>query len=343
MSEDLPFPIIAPGSEPEPPQSACPDKKDKTQKPFVSAGKRAHNELTYRGVDFLLNSTIGVLFTYWTARTKSGDEYWGKPVTGFFKAALKPVLKSPAALAEGAKWGSMFTSIIVGGTAIIPIMTRLEKKENKKALVRWFDERIYGKEKVDGDPKFAQSYQCIDEEPKKNFTTGMTARLIVLAPMIMATMIPETNKVLVKTLYNPIAKSGKWLCAKARIQPQHLMTRGRMEIADGDLKSAQSFVSDWDFIHRTIGFDLGLTFIYSFAHEATYKTLAALGFKQTEDPETPAVAAANAPLAVDAPSSVMTPQIMLAKAGPSAKLRAPMAKFTDYAEPTARAEAFTAP
>lgn len=290
MSHDSSLHLFTPGTEPEALESeACTPKDGK--KPFVSAGKRIHNELTYRGIDFLLNSAIGVAFAYWTTRTKSGEQYFGKPLESAFKTLLKPVLHTPEALEEGAKWGSMFTSIIVGGTTIIPPMIAMENKQNKKALVRKLDEKIYGKERVASDPRFQECYECIDNEPKKNFTTGMAARLIVLAPMITMTTLPNANKVAVKFLYNPIAKASKALCNSLGIAPKGLMERGRTELADGDLKAAPRFVSDWDFIHRTIGFDLGLTFIYSFAHEAAYKTLAAIGFKKTQEEEAQAAAA----------------------------------------------------
>lgn len=265
--------------------------EQEAEKEFKSVGKRVHNELTYRGVDFLLNSTIGVAFTYWTARTKSGEKYWGKPVTGFFQKVLSPVLKSPSALAEGARWGSMFTSIIVGGTAIILPMVALENKHNKKAIINTVNEKIHGEEKVQNDPRFAAELERVDTEPKKNFTIGMAARLIVLAPMLWATFTPAINKNMIKYLYKPIADTSKWTAKQFGIQPKRLMERGVMELADGDLKKAPQFVSDWDFIHRTIGFDFGLTFIYSFAHEATIKTLAAMGFKLTEDKKAPEAAA----------------------------------------------------
>jgi len=260
----------------------APETQGKRKK-FTSVGKRIHNELTYRGIDFLLNSTIGVAFTYWTTRTRSGARYFGQPLTNFFKRALSPVLKSEAALNEGARWGSMFTSIIVGGTAIIPPMVAMEHKDNKEKMIRWLDHKVHGPDKVESDPRFEEQYCAIGDEPKKNFTTGMIARIAVLIPMIGVTLIPEANKVMVKYLYNPIAKGSKALCKSVGFEPRRLMQQGAVEVADGDISKAASFVSDWDFIHRTIGFDLGLTFIYSFAHEATYKTLAAFGFKTTEN------------------------------------------------------------
>lgn len=45
--------------------------EQEAEQEFKSIGRRAHNEITYRGVDLFLNSTIGVAFAYWTARTKA--------------------------------------------------------------------------------------------------------------------------------------------------------------------------------------------------------------------------------------------------------------------------------
>ncbi len=254
-------------------------------KPPKTAGRHVHNELTYRGVDLFLNSTIGVTTTYLTERTEIGQRWFAKPVSNFFTKLLTPVLKTPAKIAEGARWGSMFTSIIVGGAAIIPPMVVLEKKENKKAIIRFFDEIIYGKKAVENDPRFKACHDAVDDEPHKGFWTGMAARFAVLTPMILATINPDINKRMVKYLYNPIAKGSKALAEGVGIKPKSLIKRGVMEIADGDISKAPKFVSDWDFIHRTIGFDLGLTAIYAFAHEFTYKAFAGFLHESTNGKE----------------------------------------------------------
>lgn len=264
----------------------------------TTAGLRAHNELTYRGVDFLLNSTIGVATTFWTSRTESGKNWFSNPVTNFFTKLLTPILKTPEKIAQGAKRGSMFVSIIVGGAAIIPPMVMLEKKENKKAIVRWFDELIYGKEQVATDPKFKEVLDAIDTEPHKDFATGMAARFAVLTPMIAATVNPSVDKYLMEWLYNPIAKGSKLVAEGIGIKPKKLIERGAMELAEGDVSKAPKFVSDWDFIHRTIGFDFGLTAIYAFAHEFTYKAFAAFRHEEAETPtKLPAAEPPVAPIA----------------------------------------------
>ncbi|MDX1974232.1 MAG: hypothetical protein SFT92_01005 [Rickettsiales bacterium] len=250
---------------------------DPNAPPFVSAGKRIHNEMTYRVIDWLVNSSIGVAFTYWTTRTASGEKYFGKPVAGFFKKVLSPILKEPEALEKGAKWGGMFASIMAGGTAIIPPMMVMENKHNKKAIVRWLDEKIYGKETVAHDPKFEESYRAIDEEPKKSFATGMAARFLALAPLIAWVSLPKLNDPAIKYLYDPIGKASKWVAESIGIRPKKMLVEGTMELVEGNPKLPKKFMSNWDFLHRTIGFDFGLTFFYAILHEAAFKALAAVG------------------------------------------------------------------
>jgi hypothetical protein len=268
------------------------DNKEADGKPKKTAGQHIHNEITYRGVDFLLNSTLGVAMTYWTARTESGKKIFQEPVKRGFTKLLTPLLKSPEKIAQGAKRGSEFLSIIIGGMLIIPPMVTLEKKDNKIAIVKWFDELIYGKDRVANDPKFQECFDSIQEEPKKDFWTGMAARFAVLVPMIAATVNPDADKHLRRFLYNPITKISKGAAETIGIKPKALMERGVMEYASGDITKPASFVSDWDFIHRTIGFDFGLTAIYAFAHEFTYKTFAAIKHgwgKEEQHAESPTI------------------------------------------------------
>jgi hypothetical protein len=250
------------------------------RKKFVSHGYRVHNEITYRVIDWLLNSTVGVAATYVAARTEAGQKYFQKPVSKLFEKVLSPILKDPKSLAEGAKWGTAFTSIMAGGFAIIPLVMVMENKERKKKIIRWFDEKIYGKDTVENDPKFKQSYQKIDEEPKKGFWTGMTARLIAIAPLITVASLPATNKPLMKYLYNPIGNLSKRLAAKIGITPGKMLVEGAMEHPGGDPKLPKQFQSNWDFLHQTIGFDFGLTIFYAILHETAYKALAAVRAKK---------------------------------------------------------------
>jgi len=248
---------------------------------FKSVGWRVHNELTYRGVDFLLNSTIGVALTYWSQRTHTGQTYFAKPVANFFKGFMKLFSKNPATLETGATAGSMFTSIILGGTAIIPPMIALENQKLKHAMVCSIDEMVYGKEAVENDPKFAELHDSITHEPKKNFATGMAARFAVLVPMLAATITPKANAFLEKHFYNHIANGTKFAARKMGIAPKNMMNT----VVDGK--------SNWDFLHHTIGFDFGLTFVYSFLHEYAFKAFAML---ERKDEPAAAPEAQHAPL-----------------------------------------------
>jgi hypothetical protein len=247
------------------------------KKPFTSVGTRLHNEATYRGIDWILNSTVGVTFAYWAARTKGGEKYFGKPISGFFKKILKPFLRNDKATEEGAKWGTMFAGIMAGGFAIIPPMMVMENKNVKKGVIRWLDEKIYGEQRVKEDPKFEEAYKRIDAEPEKNFTDGMSSRLIAIVPLITVASIPATNKPLIKYLYDPIGKVSHWAMTKIGIKPDKMLREGKLEHINGDPKTPKEFQNNWDFLHRTIGFDFGLTIFYSIFHEIAYKTLAAFG------------------------------------------------------------------
>ena len=197
------------------------------------------------------------------------------------------MFKSESALDSGAAWGTRFISIMAGGTAIIPIVQQLENKENKKKFIRRVDEAYYGKDVVADDPKFQESYNAIDTEPHKSFAIGMTARLLVLAPLIAMTVTPAINNPIRKYFYQPIGKGSKWIVNKVGMKPSEQLLdpmKGAMEVGEDGVRRMQS---NWDFIHETIGFDVGLTFLYSFIHEYAYKTLAKLGMKETDNDTLP--------------------------------------------------------
>jgi hypothetical protein len=274
---------------PAPPEAVLaaenPEKKE-----FVSTGWKVHNELTYRVIDWLVNSSVGVAFAYWSSRTPTGEKYFQKPVSNVFKKILAPALKNDvAAINEGAKWGTMFTGIMAGGFTIIPPMMAMENKNNKKKIVRAIDEKIYGKDAVENDPKFAECYENIEEEPKMGLGIGLASRVLAILPIIALATIPATNKPLIKYIYDPIAKASKWTAKKIGIKPSKDMLdplKGAMEHLDGDPKSPRQMQSNWDFLHRMIGFDFGLTLVYAVLHEAAYKGLAAIGVKKTDEPTT---------------------------------------------------------
>jgi len=248
-------------------QTAPPISLAAEQKPFKSAGYKLHNEITYRGVDWFLNSTLGVTIAYWSQRTEQGQRMFGKPLASFFEGITKNFSKNPHTIAEGGKWGSTIISIIIGGMAIIPVMMGLENKKTKKAMIKGFDEKIYGAEAVKNDPKFQAQYDAIDQEPEKDLISGNLARALVLAPMIASTQIPALQKTGEKLIYDPLGKASKYAAESIGIKPKKMLHVGK----DGQ--------NDWNFLHQTIGFDFGLTFIYSFLHEYAYKAIAAVRHK----------------------------------------------------------------
>ena len=278
ISEEMKSPAIQPDASVAPAaENLAPEAKTNIleqkskDKDFVSTGQKIHNEVTYRGVDWLLNSTLAVAFAYATKQTERGQRFWTRPIEGFFSRIMKPLFKSAENLKSGSEWGAAFISIMFGGTAIIPVMMGLENKQNKKSIIRWLDEKIYGKEAVANDPKFEEAYSRIDEEPKKKFSTGMIARIASLAPLIALTVSPINNYIK-KGYYDYIGAGSKKLAEAVGIKPKSMMEAATNGVG-----------TKWDYLHQTIGFDVGLTFIYSFMHEAAYKALAALGLKKHDE------------------------------------------------------------
>lgn len=231
----------------------------------LTKGERVFDEITYRGVDWLMNSAIGVAFTYWTARTLSGKQHFSEPVTSFFMKNLKPFFKTEEGLKEGANWGNSITSIMVGGFTTIPPIMWLEA--NKKPIVKALDRKIYGDKEVDTNPDLNAAYNAIDQEPAKNFTIGTVTRFISLAPIFWA--VTKYPQQLNRYLYEPIGNASKWACKQVGFKNEYLMNRTLPDEFGKPL-------SDWDYIHRTIGFDFGLTLAYSYIHEYTYKTMSAM-------------------------------------------------------------------
>ncbi len=252
-------------------------------KPAVTTGGFMFNEFTYRGVDWLLNSALGVAFSYWTIRTHSGIEHFGKPVTNFFNKHLTTfsetglskqlnIFQSAESIKSGAYWGNVFSSIMVGGFATIPPIMALEA--NKKEISRSLDEMVYGKEKVANEPAFNAYYQSIGQESPKSFGIGLTTRLISLAPILGAMV--AYPKPLTKYLYEPIASVTKFSAESIGIKPASLMQKR---------KGFEE--TDWDFIHTNIGTDFGLAFVYSYIHEYTYKWCSSLLDSKKGDIEKP--------------------------------------------------------
>ncbi len=267
-------------SEPSSAPINCAQDAEKIKK---TAGHKIHNEITYRGIDWLLNSAVGVASTMWTDRSEMGKKWFSEPVTKGFEVILKPFLKNPAQLKEGATWGRRFSSIMVGGFTIIPVMMFMENKKVKKDVVRWLDEKVYGEDEVKKNPDFQACYDAIDKEPDKKFGAGIVSRFIAIAPLITAASIPASNMWLMKHLYNPIGNFSKRCASKLGIKPKSKWwAEGAMEHIDGNPKTPKQFQNNWEFLHTTIGFDFGLTIAYAILHEMSYKALAAIGMKKDD-------------------------------------------------------------
>jgi len=251
-------------------QSFEPYKRDSSGKSrdFISKGERVHNEITYRGVDWLVNSAFGIAFAFVTHRTKLGRDYFAKPVEHFFTKVLSPFIKNKQNLAHSAEWGGTFVSIMFGGTVTIPPLMYLENPKHKIPIVKKLDEWIYGKEAVEKDEKFAKAYQEIEHQPKKDFSTGMYSRLLALAPLLAMTVHKPTNAFIKKNFYDYISKASKYVSEAIGFGEKGYWAK--MDHHGND----NTPISHWNYLHRTLAFDVGLTVLYSFLHEGTYKLFA---------------------------------------------------------------------
>lgn len=250
--------LSPPGETDSIPATNDPDKKH-----IRTAGEKVFDEITYRGVDWLLNTAVAVTTSFVATRTKLGIKYFSNPVTNFFKRRLSVFTKNEKKLNEMASGGTLFTSIVLGGFAIIPVIMGMEA--NKKEIVKSLDRTIYGKDKVESDPLFEQSYLEIEREPKQDFMTGMYARFMALAPILAGMMV--FDGFLKRRLYEPVAKCSKWIAEKLRIAPQSM--KDKVMVAADGTKS-----TDWDALHQSLSADITLTLVYSYLHEHIYKRLA---------------------------------------------------------------------
>ena len=294
---------------------------------FVSIGERIHNEITYRGVDWILNAAFGVAFAFSTEHTAIGNKYWTKPVSGFYEKILSPVLKGEG-LKFGTEWGTRLTSIMFGGTITIPPIMMLEDKKNKVGIIKGLDETIYGKETVANDPKFQKSYDEIKNEPEKNFSTGMITRFMALTPIFAIVLTKRLNEPFIDHLYDRIGNATKWLAEKTRLTPsaENAWWMEKEFKIERGVKEGEKWVEEksrWDLLHRTIGFDFGLTLIYSVLHEISYKALAAMGGKkkQEQQAEAPATQPGNSDtLNSYSGNSLMTTQSLQHEGAPSSRI-----------------------
>ncbi|MGE0753668.1 MAG: hypothetical protein AB7L92_00730 [Alphaproteobacteria bacterium] len=244
------------------PKPVVPIEHEKT------TGEKIHKWGTYLGVDWVLNTALGVGFAYWGKVTKSGQMLWSKPWNKVFDKALFFV-KNPESRAFGVHKGNMFVSIIAGGMFTIPPLMALENRKNKKAIVQSLDRMIYGEEKVASDPKFQQAYDAIDMEPEKDFKAGMTSRFAALAPLLTLTVfIPSSRDWLEKNYFRHISKASENAATKMGIKGA-----GLKKIMAGREKDGTP-ISAWKFIHDNVAFDGGQALPYAGIHAIFYNMFA---------------------------------------------------------------------
>lgn len=254
-------------------------KKPEGSKHKPTIGEKIHWGLTYIGGDWLLNSAVGVTFTFLTTRSPWGKRNITEPVISTMESALSKIsyLKErPDVLKKGVNGAWSFLNIMVGGTAINPILTSLESHKNKKGISRFFDRMIHGKDKVETDPKFQEAYDAIDREPVKDTKSVWISRGIALAPLFAIASIPtaysfmKNNEVpiLKHISFDSISNFSKKITEKMGIKPKKLMERTAVNPTTGHS------ISDWQALHDTIGFDYGLTILYAFLHAAAFSAVA---------------------------------------------------------------------
>ncbi len=271
LNKNTPEALSAKPAEQEAQQSA-------NSKAKSTPGKWGHWALTYLGGDWLLNSAVGVGFTYFTARTAFGKKYYVEPVSKGIRAALSPFFKQPETLEKAVGGGRDFLSIMVGGTAINPILTRLESHENKKAISKAIDTAIYGKDRVENDPKFKEAYDAIDQEPIKDTKSVWISRLIALAPLYAAATNPKSyaylkhndTPIIKYVSFDRISNFTRTAAEKIGIRPAKMMATTMKNPTTGEV------TSNWKALHDYIGFDYGLTVYYAILHAISFSAVAKL-------------------------------------------------------------------
>lgn len=302
------------------------NNKDRT---FVTKGEKIHKWATYLSVDWVFNATVGAIFAYWGKFTESGHRMWRDPINKGFETVLKPFFKNPEYLKESVKQGNTFMSIIAGGMFTIPPLLVLENSKVKKSIVKFFDKMIYGKDKVENDPKFQQAYDEIHEAPKKDFWTGMTSRFAALAPLLALVLIPQTKDLLVKYLFTPVGKGSKFALSKVGLPAERLFKK---------FPEAER-AERWKYVHEdAVAMDLSFGLPYAVLHSITYNAFANMKGKKKDKKEESVPDAA--------PKSEPTINIATVTEAPTDK------KFTEQVAPatshvadiaTRRAEAEAAP
>ncbi|MEJ0009675.1 MAG: hypothetical protein WDN72_03610 [Alphaproteobacteria bacterium] len=76
----------------------------------------------------------------------------------------------------------------------IPPLMVLESKHIRKSMIRWYDKKYYGEERVRDDPRFAQAYAGLDEMHKQGFWTGLFSRIGALTPLLLTVMLDKPRE-----------------------------------------------------------------------------------------------------------------------------------------------------
>ncbi len=249
------------------------------KKPFISTGQHIHKWGTYLSVDWIFNAMTGVTFAYWGKFTESGKKIWSEPITNAFKKGLGPLIKNEEQLAKSAAYGNVFMSIIAGGMFTIPPLLVLENKKNKKNITQALDEKIYGKETVENDPRFQASYEAIENAPEKDFTRGLTSRFAALAPLLAMVLIPATRKISDKLWFDHVAHASDVTARKMGFSPESFKNLPAAEAA-----------GRWDFIHKSVAMDAGLGVPYAILHAFFYNKFVGNKEKKEHKNDTPILA-----------------------------------------------------
>lgn len=314
--------------------SVAASTEGKAARSFISKGERAFEEITYRGVNWGLNTVAAVGFGFWSARTHAGRTWFRDPVRNFFRGVVSRFSTNKEFIDKSASGGATLASITFGGFITIPPTVWLEK--NKESITRWFDKKIYGEEVVAENPKFEKAYEEIRAEPQKDFLLGMGARFTSLVPFLMVLMaVPKTlfGKPFMekgpaaydKVFTNWMSKSSRWVTDKIGLKPKSLMDASTIKPElHGDSHD------NWTFLHRLTALDISMSFMYSYIFEGVYKAFSWLAHGGKASEPLPTLVSGNT-LHIHAKRNTPTGKALTATTEP------PLAPATDAASEVPRA------
>lgn len=271
------------------PESSIADEASTQKRAFISLGERIHKWGTYLSVDWVFNAATGVGFAYWGKYTQLGQKLWSGPLTRGFTKLLKPFIKDPHQLKSSAGYGNMFMSVIAGGMFTIPPLMFLENNKVKKSITQSLDEKLYGKDEVENNPKFAAAYDAIERAPKKDFSSGLLSRFAALSPLLAMVLIPTSKKISNKLWFDHVERASGTVAHKMGFSPRKSFKNTPVPVAK----------ERWKFIHESVAMDFGLGIPYAILHAFFYNLFASRKEKangSSESADIPiAVAKANDP------------------------------------------------